>query len=132
MGHRGPRSIDGLRVRLMVEDGAPLPDAIPERPGARAASREVSETVACALPRWEQRPPFAPTRAWRWGAVNDRWYTPCMDRALMDEAESSLRLEASTSGLADRVPLLSARSLVSKGQRNFLLLLAVLVIVGLV
>ncbi len=50
----------------------------------------------------------------------------------MDEAESSLRLEASTSGLADRVPLLSARSLVSKGQRNVLLSLAVLLIVGLV
>ena len=50
----------------------------------------------------------------------------------MDEAESSLRLEASTSGLADRVPLLSARSLVSKGQRNVLLLFVVLLIVGLV
>jgi cellulose synthase/poly-beta-1,6-N-acetylglucosamine synthase-like glycosyltransferase len=50
----------------------------------------------------------------------------------MSEAESQLRLEASTSGLADRVPLVSARSLVSKGQRNAVIALAVLVVVGLI
>jgi glycosyltransferase XagB len=49
----------------------------------------------------------------------------------MNEAERQLRLEASTSGLADRVPLLSARSLLSKGQRNFLIGLALFLVVGL-
>ncbi len=49
----------------------------------------------------------------------------------MNEAERQLRLEASTSGLADRVPLVSARSLISKGQRNFLIGLALLLVVGL-
>jgi cellulose synthase/poly-beta-1,6-N-acetylglucosamine synthase-like glycosyltransferase len=51
---------------------------------------------------------------------------------LMDEDEAQLRLQASTSGLADRVPLVSARSLVSRGQRNFLLVIALLLVVGLV
>jgi glycosyltransferase XagB len=50
----------------------------------------------------------------------------------MDEAESQLRLEASTSGLADRVPLVSARSLVSRGQRNFLIGLVLVSVIGLV
>jgi cellulose synthase/poly-beta-1,6-N-acetylglucosamine synthase-like glycosyltransferase len=50
----------------------------------------------------------------------------------MSEAESQLRLEASTSGLADRVPLVSARSLVSKGQRNAIIIVAALLLVGLV
>jgi cellulose synthase/poly-beta-1,6-N-acetylglucosamine synthase-like glycosyltransferase len=51
---------------------------------------------------------------------------------LMNEAESSLRLSASTSGLADQVPLVSARSLLSRGQRNSILGLLVLVSLGLV
>jgi cellulose synthase/poly-beta-1,6-N-acetylglucosamine synthase-like glycosyltransferase len=50
----------------------------------------------------------------------------------MSEPESQLRLEASTSGLADRVPLVSARSLVSKGQRNFLIGLFSVIVLGLV
>jgi cellulose synthase/poly-beta-1,6-N-acetylglucosamine synthase-like glycosyltransferase len=50
----------------------------------------------------------------------------------MDEAESQLRLEASTSGLADRAPMISARTLLSKGQRNFIIGLIVALIVGLV
>ena len=50
----------------------------------------------------------------------------------MSEAEIRLRLEASTSGLADRVPLVSARSLVSKGQRNLLLGLVILFVIGVV
>jgi cellulose synthase/poly-beta-1,6-N-acetylglucosamine synthase-like glycosyltransferase len=50
----------------------------------------------------------------------------------MSEAESQLRLEASTSGLADRVPLVSARSLFSKGQRNFIIALSLVVVVGAV
>jgi cellulose synthase/poly-beta-1,6-N-acetylglucosamine synthase-like glycosyltransferase len=50
----------------------------------------------------------------------------------MNEAEAQLRLQASTSGLADRVPLVSARSLVSKGQRNLFLGLVLLFGVGLV
>jgi glycosyltransferase XagB len=50
----------------------------------------------------------------------------------MSATESQLRLEASTSGLADRVPLVSARSLVSKGQRNFVVSLILVVIAGLI
>jgi cellulose synthase/poly-beta-1,6-N-acetylglucosamine synthase-like glycosyltransferase len=50
----------------------------------------------------------------------------------MNEAESQLRLEASTSGLADRVPLVSARSLVSRGQRNLLVVLVVVGVIGTV
>ncbi len=50
----------------------------------------------------------------------------------MSEAEIRLRLEASTSGLADRVPLVSARSLVSKGQRNLFFGLVFLFLVGVV
>lgn len=50
----------------------------------------------------------------------------------MGEVEAELRLEASVSGFADRVPLMSARSLVSRGQRNVFLGLLLLVIVGLV
>jgi cellulose synthase/poly-beta-1,6-N-acetylglucosamine synthase-like glycosyltransferase len=55
-----------------------------------------------------------------------------MRPTVMDEAETQLRLDASTTGLADRVPLVSARSLVSKGQRNFFLALVVLFVIGLV
>ncbi len=43
-----------------------------------------------------------------------------------------MRLHASTSGFADWAPLLSARSLVSRGQRNFLIGLVIVVVVGLV
>jgi cellulose synthase/poly-beta-1,6-N-acetylglucosamine synthase-like glycosyltransferase len=50
----------------------------------------------------------------------------------MRATESQLRLEASTFGLADRVPLVSARSLFSKGQRNLLLSLLLAGVVGLV
>lgn len=50
----------------------------------------------------------------------------------MSEAEIRLRLEASTSGLADRVPLVSARSLVSKGQRNLFFGLVLLLVAGVV
>jgi cellulose synthase/poly-beta-1,6-N-acetylglucosamine synthase-like glycosyltransferase len=48
----------------------------------------------------------------------------------MDEVEAELRLAASTSGFADRVPLLSARNLVSRGQRNFLIGLVVAAVIG--
>ncbi|MGO9855086.1 MAG: glycosyltransferase family 2 protein [Acidimicrobiales bacterium] len=50
----------------------------------------------------------------------------------MGEAEAEMRLHASTSGFADWAPLLSARSLVSRGQRNFLIGLVIVVVVGLV
>jgi glycosyltransferase XagB len=50
----------------------------------------------------------------------------------MSEAESQLRLEASTSGLADRVPLVSARSLFSKGQRNVIIGFFVAIAIGLI
>ena len=43
-----------------------------------------------------------------------------------------MRLEASTSGLADRVPLVSARSLFTPGQRNGVLGLLIAVVIGLV
>ena len=46
---------------------------------------------------------------------------PTMQPVAMTEVEAQLRLEASVSGLADRVPLVSARSLVSRGQRRFLI-----------
>ena len=65
-------------------------------------------------------------------SMSTRCYTPPMLPTLMSDAESQLRLEASTSGLADRVPLVSARSLVSNGQRNLLIGLLLAAIVGLV
>jgi cellulose synthase/poly-beta-1,6-N-acetylglucosamine synthase-like glycosyltransferase len=55
-----------------------------------------------------------------------------MQPVSMSEKEASLRLEASISGFADRVPLMSARNLVSRGQRNFFLGLLVVIIIGLV
>ena len=50
----------------------------------------------------------------------------------MNEAEAQLRLEASVSGLADRVPLVSARSLFTRGQRNVAIGLLVAIVIGLV
>jgi glycosyltransferase XagB len=50
----------------------------------------------------------------------------------MRDAEVELRLDASISGFADRVPLMSARNLVSRGQRNFLAGLLIVVVIGLV
>jgi cellulose synthase/poly-beta-1,6-N-acetylglucosamine synthase-like glycosyltransferase len=50
----------------------------------------------------------------------------------MNEVEAQLRLEASVSGLADRVPLLSARSLISRGQRNFFIGLLIVLVIGIV
>jgi cellulose synthase/poly-beta-1,6-N-acetylglucosamine synthase-like glycosyltransferase len=55
-----------------------------------------------------------------------------MQPTFMDEDEAQLRLEASTSGLANRVPLVSARNLVSKGQRNFFFALIALFVIGLI
>jgi len=55
-----------------------------------------------------------------------------MQPVAMTEIEARLRLEASVSGLADRVPLVSARSLVSRGQRRFLIGLLVVLVIGLV
>ena len=57
---------------------------------------------------------------------------PTMLPVAMNETEAQLRLEASVSGLADRVPVVSARSLVSRGQRRFLIGLLVVLVVGLV
>ena len=50
----------------------------------------------------------------------------------MSEVEAELRLEASISGFADRVPLLSARNLLSRGQRNFLIGLVIAAVIGFV
>ena len=50
----------------------------------------------------------------------------------MNEAEARLRLEASVSGLADRVPQVSARSTVSRGQRNFVIGILGAIVIGLV
>ncbi len=50
----------------------------------------------------------------------------------MSEAAIQMRLQASISGLADRVPLVSARSLVTRRQRNVLLGLLVVLVIGAV
>ncbi len=50
----------------------------------------------------------------------------------MSEAEAHLRLEASVSGLANRVPQMSARSTISLGQRNVVIALMIVVLIGLV
>ena len=55
-----------------------------------------------------------------------------MQPVSMGEEEAKLRLEASISGFADRVPLMSARSLVSRGQRNFLIGLLIVTAIGVV
>jgi cellulose synthase/poly-beta-1,6-N-acetylglucosamine synthase-like glycosyltransferase len=55
-----------------------------------------------------------------------------MDPVAMDAIEAELRLEASTSGLADRAPQVSARSLISRGQRNFFIGLVLVLLIGLV
>src|SRR5580698_3505216 len=49
----------------------------------------------------------------------------------MNEAEAQMRLEASVSGLADRVPLVSARSLFTPGQRKGVIGVLVAVVIGL-
>jgi cellulose synthase/poly-beta-1,6-N-acetylglucosamine synthase-like glycosyltransferase len=53
-------------------------------------------------------------------------------RAVLREPEATLRLGASVSGLAEKVPLVSARSSFSIGQRRLLLAIALLLVVGLV
>lgn len=50
----------------------------------------------------------------------------------MQEAEADLRLEASISGLADRVPGVSVRRLLTSGQRRYLISVAALTVLGLV
>ncbi len=50
----------------------------------------------------------------------------------MDEDEAELRLEASISGLAERVPQVSARTLLSQGQRNLLIGILAALVIGLV
>jgi glycosyltransferase XagB len=59
-------------------------------------------------------------------------YPAGVRRAAIADAEAELRLEASVSGLADRQPIVSARSLWSRRQRFALLALAVAVAAGLV
>ena len=55
-----------------------------------------------------------------------------MQPVAMDEVEVELRLNASVSGLADRVPLMSARNLFTPGQRNGVIGLLVAIVIGLV
>jgi cellulose synthase/poly-beta-1,6-N-acetylglucosamine synthase-like glycosyltransferase len=55
-----------------------------------------------------------------------------MQPVSMSEDEATLRLEASVSGFADRVPLMSARSLLSRGQRNAFIGTLILIAIGLV
>ena len=50
----------------------------------------------------------------------------------MSEAEAQMRLRASISGLADRVPLVSARSLITPAQRNVLIGLLIVLLIGAV
>lgn len=53
-----------------------------------------------------------------------------MRQATIGEAEAQLRLRASTLGLAERVPLVSARSLLWTGQRRGLIAFGVVVLAG--
>jgi glycosyltransferase XagB len=50
----------------------------------------------------------------------------------MSDAEAQMRLQASISGLADRVPLVSARSLITKRQRNVLIGFLIALVIGAV
>jgi cellulose synthase/poly-beta-1,6-N-acetylglucosamine synthase-like glycosyltransferase len=58
--------------------------------------------------------------------------SPPVKPVAMNEAEVQMRLRASVSGLADRVPLVSARSLVTRQQRNGFIGLLVLLVIGAV
>ena len=71
---------------------------------------------------------------WCWPWVRRRGIgtIPQVRRAVMHEREAGLRLEASISGLADRVPGVSVRRLLTLGQRRLLLAFCALVVVGLV
>ncbi len=55
-----------------------------------------------------------------------------MRRAAISDTEARLRLEASVSGLADRVPFVSARAILSRGQRIALLAFLAILVGGLV
>jgi len=55
-----------------------------------------------------------------------------MRPVFMREDEVELRLDASISGFADRAPLMSARNLVSPGQRNLLIGLLIAFVIGLI
>ena len=55
-----------------------------------------------------------------------------MRQAIVKEQEAQLRLEASISGLADKVPLVSARRLLSLGQRRVLLSVGGVIVIGLI
>ena len=57
---------------------------------------------------------------------------PPVKPVAMNEAEAQMRLQASVSGLADRVPLVSARSLVTPAQRNGFIGLLVILLIGAV
>jgi cellulose synthase/poly-beta-1,6-N-acetylglucosamine synthase-like glycosyltransferase len=72
-----------------------------------------------------------------WSTAGREWRTclvrvPAVQPVFMREDEAELRLDASISGFADKVPLLSARNLVSRGQRNFLIGLLIATVIGLV
>ena len=73
-----------------------------------------------------QRQPIVPTRVCHW--VESSAVQP----VAMGEVEAKMRLDASISGFADRVPLLSARRLVSRGQRYFLIGLLIVIVSALV
>lgn len=55
-----------------------------------------------------------------------------MRGASISDSEERLRLEASVSGLAEKVPFVSARAILSKGQRSVLAVTFLLAVVGLV
>ena len=59
-------------------------------------------------------------------------YSVRVRRALMHEDEASLRLEASISGLANRVPGVSVRRLLTPGQRRLMIVLVALIVLGFV
>jgi cellulose synthase/poly-beta-1,6-N-acetylglucosamine synthase-like glycosyltransferase len=59
-------------------------------------------------------------------------YCPRVRQTAIDESEAALRLEASISGLADRVPEVSARSLLSRGQLHLLAFASLMTAIGLI
>jgi cellulose synthase/poly-beta-1,6-N-acetylglucosamine synthase-like glycosyltransferase len=53
-------------------------------------------------------------------------------RALVSDSEARLRLEASVSGLAEKAPFVSARAILSRGQRTVVLTFLLLIVIGVV
>lgn len=59
------------------------------------------------------------------------WYLSPVRAAAVGDSEASLRVRASVFGLARRVPVVSAQSLLSVGQRRILLAIGLSILIGL-